>query len=154
MYNVLLVSIMGIFDATAEIPFMFKRAGCKVDVFCASHAWLRCNRFHDKWIETSEDEQEFKTNLLNLVEKDPDHYDWIVLLDDATIKLMNDSIQSEELFKKILPILKSRIEKYSVLKLAYQLHAKNMESIHPNLLIIPKNTILNLFLKNYISRFY
>lgn len=97
---------MGIFDATAEIPFMFKKAGCNVDVFCASHSWLRCNKFHDKWIETSEDEQDFKTNLLNLVEKDPDHYQWIVLLDDATIKLMNESIHSEELFKKILPITK------------------------------------------------
>jgi len=106
MYNVLLVSLIGIFDATAEIPFMFKRAGCKVDIFCASHSWLRSNRFHDKWIETTEDPTEFKTKLLKIVEEDFDHYDWIVLLDDAAVKLMNEAIDSEKLFKKILPITK------------------------------------------------
>ena len=106
MYNVLLVSLIGIFDATAEIPFMFKRAGCKVDVFCAEHSWLRSNKFHDNWLETTEDPIEFKTKLLQIVESNPDKYNWIVLLDDAAVKLMNESIESEEIFKKILPITK------------------------------------------------
>jgi predicted ATP-grasp superfamily ATP-dependent carboligase len=106
MYRVLLASIVGIFDSLAEIPYMFKKAGCNVDVFCSSHSWLRTNQFHDKWIETSENEDEFRSNLLNLVGKDPDHYNWIVLLDDATIKLMNECIDDPWLFNKILPLTK------------------------------------------------
>ena len=106
MYNVLLVSLLGEFDATGEIPFMFKRAGCTVDVFCSADSWLRSNKYHDRWFETSEIHSDFKNKLLNHVEENPDYYQWIVLLDDAAIKLMNESIQSEYLFKKILPITK------------------------------------------------
>lgn len=106
MYNVLLVSLLGEFDATGEIPFMFKRAGCTVDVFCSADSWLRSNKYHDRWFETSEIHSDFKNKLLNHVEENPDYYQWIVLLDDAAIKLMNESIQTEYLFKKILPITK------------------------------------------------
>ncbi len=106
MYNVLLVSLLGEFDATGEIPFMFKRAGCTVDVFCSADSWLRSNKYHDRWFETSEIHSDFKNKLLKHVEENPDYYQWIVLLDDAAIKLMNESIQSEYLFKKILPITK------------------------------------------------
>jgi len=106
MYNVLLVSIASFFDSTGEIPFMFKRAGCNVDVFCNKTSWLLTNRYHDNWIESSEDHETFKNQLLKLVEDKPDHYDWIVPLEDITIKLMNESIESEAIFKKILPINK------------------------------------------------
>ncbi len=106
MYKVLLASLLGEFDSTSEIPFMFKRAGCDVDIFCASGSWLRSNKFHDKWIETTEIHEDFKTRLLKLVESNPEYYNWIVLLDDAAIRLMNEEINSEYLFKKILPLTK------------------------------------------------
>jgi len=106
MYKVLLVSLIGEFDSTSEIPFMFKRAGCNVDIFCDSGSWLRSNNFHDKWIETSEIHDDFKNKLINLIEVNPDYYSWVVLLDDAAIKLMNESINSETLFKKVLPLTK------------------------------------------------
>ncbi|MEO6524500.1 MAG: hypothetical protein ABIN91_22640 [Mucilaginibacter sp.] len=113
MYNVLLVSIASFFDSTGEIPFMFKRAGCNVDVFCNKTSWLLTNRYHDNWIESSEDHETFKNQLLKLVEDKPDHYDWIVPLEDITIKLMNESIESEAIFKKILPI--NKIENRDIL---------------------------------------
>ncbi len=103
MYKVLLVSIASFFDSTGEIPFIFKRAGCKVDVFCDSDSWLLTNKFHDDWIE-SNDPATFSSELIALVEKDPEYYDWIVLLEDASVKLLNESITSEFLFRKILPI--------------------------------------------------
>lgn len=106
MYNVLLVSIASFFDSTGEIPFMFKRAGCSVDVFCNKTSWLLTNQYHDNWIESSEEHEMFKNQLLQLVNDKPDHYDWIVLLEDITIKLMNESIDSEAIFKKVLPITK------------------------------------------------
>jgi predicted ATP-grasp superfamily ATP-dependent carboligase len=106
MYNVLLVSLASFFDSTGEIPFMFKRAGCNVDVFCNKTSWLLNNKYYDNWIESSEDEETFKNQLLKLVEEKPNHYNWIVLLEDITIKLMNESINSEAIFNKILPINK------------------------------------------------
>ncbi|EHQ28221.1 ATP-grasp domain-containing protein [Mucilaginibacter paludis] len=106
MYNVLLVSIASFFDSTGEIPFMFKRAGCQVDVFCNETSWLLSNRYHDNWIKSSEDHETFKDQLLKLIDEKPDHYNWIVPLEDITIKLMNDAILSEDIFKKILPINK------------------------------------------------
>jgi len=106
MYNVLLVTLTG-FDSTAEIPFIFKSAGCKtVDVFCNSSSWLLSNRFYDNWIESAIEHEAFKDQLIKLVEEKFDHYDWVVMLDDASLKLMNESITDERIFKKILPITK------------------------------------------------
>lgn len=106
MYNILLVSLTG-FDSTAEIPFIFKTAGCKsVDVFCNRSSWLLSNKYYDNWIESSDDHVEFKNKLINLVEEKFDHYHWVVVLDDASVKLMNESVSDERLFKKILPVTK------------------------------------------------
>lgn len=106
MYNILLASLTG-FDSTAEIPFVFKSAGCKtVDVFCNSSSWLLSNKYYDNWIESSVDHEDFKNGLINLVEEKFEHYHWVVVLDDASVKLMNESITDERLFKKILPLTK------------------------------------------------
>jgi predicted ATP-grasp superfamily ATP-dependent carboligase len=106
MYKVLLVSIASFFDSTGEIPFMFKRAGCKVDVFCDHASWLLSNKYYDEWIKSSDDPETFKNELIALVEKDPDYYDWVVLLEDISIKLFNESVTEEWLFKKLLPLTK------------------------------------------------
>jgi len=114
MPNVLLVSIASFFDSTAEIPNIFKRAGCKVDVFCDKSSWLLSNKFFDNWIETSSNEEIFRDNLLKLIHDKPNYYSWILLLEDVTIKLMNEYIQTdEELFKKIMPI--NKIENRAIL---------------------------------------
>jgi hypothetical protein len=106
MYKVLLVSIASFFDSTGEIPFMFKRAGCQVDVFCDSASWLLTSSYYDRWIESAYIDTQFTAQLLSLVEQNPDEYDWIVLLEDETVKLMNEAVKSEWLFKKLLPITK------------------------------------------------
>ena len=106
MYKVLLVSIASFFDSTGEIPFMFKRAGCQVDVFCDEHSWLLSNKFYDQWIEASSEAEIFRNDLIALIEQDPDKYDWVVLLEDVVVKLLNDSVTSEWLFKKLLPLTK------------------------------------------------
>ncbi|MBW4888433.1 ATP-grasp domain-containing protein [Mucilaginibacter sp. HMF5004] len=106
MYKVLLVSIASFFDSTGEIPFMFKRAGCQVDVFCDKASWLLSNKYYDNWIESVDDHETFKNDLVALIEKDPGYYDWVVLLEDIVVKLLNDSISSEWMFKKLLPITK------------------------------------------------
>ncbi|MEI6488751.1 MAG: ATP-grasp domain-containing protein [Bacteroidota bacterium] len=106
MKKVLLASISGYFDSLAEIPFMFKKADCQVDVLCREDSWLLTNRFHDHWVEVKGYHDDFVDILLQIAKSTPDKYDWIVMLDDATVKLMNERIDSEELFKKILPMTK------------------------------------------------
>jgi predicted ATP-grasp superfamily ATP-dependent carboligase len=113
MYNVLLVTLTG-FDSTAEIPFIFKKAGCSnVDIFCNPSSWLRSNKCHDKWIESSTEHEVFVSQLISIIEANSDHYDWIVPLDDASVKLLNDSITTEYLFNKVMPI--NRIENREIL---------------------------------------
>ncbi len=113
MYNVLLVTLTG-FDSTAEIPFLFKRASCNnVDIFCNPTSWLRSNRFHDKWIESSTEHPEFVAQLVRIIEADPEYYNWIVPLDDASVKLLNESISDEWLFNKVMPI--NKIENREIL---------------------------------------
>ncbi|MEA5427133.1 hypothetical protein [Arcicella lustrica] len=107
MYKVLLVSVGHFFDSTAEIPSIFKRAGCTVDIFCSEKSWLKSNKFHDNWIQASEEEESFKYELADYVKKNPDKYNWILLLDEFTLKLMNNFIGDDPfLFEKLLPITK------------------------------------------------
>ncbi|MFZ4455510.1 MAG: ATP-grasp domain-containing protein [Bacteroidales bacterium] len=106
MKEVLLVSISGYFDSLAEIPYMFKKAGCTVDVFCGEESWLRTNLFHDNWIDVEGTHDDFVNKLFNYVDGHNFVYDWILLLDDATVKAVNDRVTSEEQFKRYLPLIK------------------------------------------------
>jgi predicted ATP-grasp superfamily ATP-dependent carboligase len=85
---------------------MFKRAGCEVDVFCDNASWLLTSSYYDRWIESAYIDTQFTAQLLSLVEQNPDEYDWIVPLEDETVKLINEAVKSEWLFKKLLPITK------------------------------------------------
>ena len=107
-YTTLLVSYLDFFDAPSEIPFMYKKAGHRVVIFCCETSWLKSNRFHDEWIDASKDKQEFATALIKLVKEKGDSFNKVVLLDDETIKLITDNIGDDEveLFKKVMPINK------------------------------------------------
>lgn len=106
MKHILLCSISSFFDSTGEIPFMFKQAGCIVDVLCPEGSWLLSNSYHDDWYQSDENEDNYFNILLSIVNETPNKYTWIVLLDDATVKLANERISSEEIFLKIMPITK------------------------------------------------
>ena len=104
MFTVLLASRADYMDLTGEIPFIFKKAGCIVDVYCTDKGWLLSNSFHDKWIEAPTEEKAFQNTLTGIAESNK--YDWIVPMDDECVKTMNSCITSEETFKKILPLTK------------------------------------------------
>jgi len=106
MKHILLVSFASFFDSTAEIPYMFKKAGCTVDVYCSKDSWLKTNYYHDNWIEASTNEAIFASEFINYVKDNTDRYAWILLLEDPTVKIINESIHDEDLFKKIMPINK------------------------------------------------
>jgi len=106
VYKVLLASRADFMDIAAEIPYMFKRAGCEVHVFCRSNSTLLSNSYFDKWLESPEDEKEFQKQLIDIAENKDFQYDWIVPVDDEINKTMNLCIESEDIFKKILPLTK------------------------------------------------
>lgn len=89
-------------DTLAEIPFILKRGGCIVDVFCSNQSWLLTNRFYDNWIERKPSQEFYIPQLIELVEASD--YDWVVLGDDVIIKQLNEINLSPELFSKLLPI--------------------------------------------------
>ena len=107
-YTTLLVSYLDFFDAPGEIPFMFKKAGHRVVIFCCETSWLKSNKFHDEWIDASKDKQEFASALIKLIKEKGTTFNKVMLLDDETIKLITDNISNDEveLFKKIMPITK------------------------------------------------
>lgn len=104
MYKVLLASRADYMDLTGEIPFIFKKAGCIVDVYCTPKGWLLSNSFHDKWIDAPIDEKEFQHKLIAIA--DSNEYNWIALMDDECVKTMNSCIITEDTFRKILPMTK------------------------------------------------
>ena len=107
MKNVLLTSITSFFDTPAEIPFMFKQAGCMVDVFCGKNSWLLSNSYYDNWINSPEDKDSYGDELIALVQNSIKSYDWVVMMDDETIRLLNERVvDDEELFIKLMPINK------------------------------------------------
>lgn len=143
MYRVLIVSNASFIDSTAEIPFIYKKAGAIVDVFCNKLSWLLSNKFHDNWIDSGEDESEteFLNKLLHLVNSNTNHYHKIVTTDDATNKLLNDNIADPELFCKLLPLTKIEnrkilssksglsevLEKYQIATPKYALYSDDLD---------------------------
>ena len=94
-------------DGSAEIPFLFKKAGCRIEAYCTPESWLLKSRYHDQWHPASgSDPAAYAEGLCELVRTRP--YDWVVLLDEQTINLMNDWIPGGDktLAAHILPLSK------------------------------------------------
>lgn len=89
-----------------EIPAMLKNGGCAVDIFCIKDSWALQNSFYDKWIQATENEAGFITELLAYIEKNGENYEWIIPGDDIIIRLLNEQALTEKQFYKIMPLTK------------------------------------------------
>lgn len=90
-------------DISAEIPFLFKRAGCTVELYCAESSWLRKNSYFDVWHKAERSSGEaYAKGLAELVAFT--HYDWIVLTEDEAIEAANTYITNKEIAVQILPV--------------------------------------------------
>jgi hypothetical protein len=103
MNSVLIVSFFD-WDTSVEIPFLFSKAGSKVDLFCKKGAWLQSNSYHNNVIEGSEDIDEFVIKLLAHIESNS--YDFVILTEDPLLKYVNEKIVDPTLFIKTLPLIK------------------------------------------------
>lgn len=101
MKTVLLVSKFN-WDAPAEIPYVFAKAGYAVDVFCPADSWLSNNSFFKNHITCSNDNLEFLKELTDLVRRVK--YDWIILTEDPLIELVKRELKDEDLLEQLLPV--------------------------------------------------
>ena len=101
-----LVACFDNWDTIQEVPFVLKKGGCTVDVYCSKNSWLIANSYYNKWIESSDNTATYLKELFALVENKDNPYDWIIPADEKLLQLLNEAITSEELFYKILPLTK------------------------------------------------
>lgn len=112
MYKVLIISFAN-WDSLMELPAVFKQAGCSVDLFCKKDSWVLHNKFYDSWIEATSNDDEFIAQLLAFIESKGDEYNWVIPGDDIILRLLNDTLVSEKLFYKLMPL--SKIENRELL---------------------------------------
>ena len=101
MKRVLLVSKFN-WDASAEIPYVFAKAGYTVDVLCPSKFWISHSSYITNCIFCATDDFIFLQQLTDCVISE--NYDWILLTEDPLIELVKREIKDEELLEKLLPV--------------------------------------------------
>ena len=99
-----LVACLENWDTLQELPFILNKGGCIVDVYCSEKSWLIQNSFYSNWIESSDNIEEYVKGLVDLSMKKEDAYDWIIPADERLLNVLNNNIQSEEIFYRILPL--------------------------------------------------
>lgn len=102
MYKVL-VACYANWETLAELPYVLKKGGCHVEIYCSPKSWLLSNRYYDRWIESHEELDVYREELLKTVQSNK--YDWVILGDDLIIKYMNEVVP-DELFNIVMPIRK------------------------------------------------
>mgnify|MGYP001563518002 FL=1 len=90
-------------DISGEIPFLFHRAGCHIDVYCSPHSWLRKSRYAHAWYPANtKNEEEYVTGLESLTQSQ--QYDWVVLTDDFALRVLTDHLSKESDVLSLLPL--------------------------------------------------
>jgi hypothetical protein len=100
-YQVLIADYLN-FDMLAEIPYLLSAAACEVNVFARKGSWLIQNSFCHQAVTAPEEPGAFLEAFKKCISEK--EYDWIILGDDALIRMVNEGSFSENLLKKVLPI--------------------------------------------------
>lgn len=105
MKNVLVIDVTT--DASPLIPYLFREANCRVDIFCYKLSVLAKHRFYDHWYEVPQINEELFLNCMYELLQSA-NYDWILPANDKTNRFLNEKITDENIALMILPV--SRIE--------------------------------------------
>lgn len=125
-----------------EVPYTLKKGGCDVvDVLCSKRSSLLQNSHHDSWIEYDKERDDFKAMLFDAVQNN--NYDWIILGDDTTLKIMNDAIHDEQLFKKILPMNKMEHRAMLSSKIGLSQVCEKLSIVTPKYIVIENESQLD-----------
>jgi predicted ATP-grasp superfamily ATP-dependent carboligase len=90
-------------ESLSEVPYIFHKGGCTVDIFCPPNAWVLKNSHYDHWI-SSAGSDDFLSLLLELANRN--HYDWIVPMDDILLKMIRESSMPETAKQQLIPLSK------------------------------------------------
>ncbi|HSB92417.1 MAG TPA: ATP-grasp domain-containing protein [Flavitalea sp.] len=90
-------------ESLSEIPYIFNKGGCVVDILCPPNAWVLKNSHVHHWIN-SKNSDDFLSLLLQTIESD--HYDWIVPLDDILLKMIRENPLPEGVKAHVIPLCK------------------------------------------------
>ncbi len=112
MKSVLIISYAN-WDSLIELPYVFAQAGCTVHLFCKQGSWVLENEYYTEWIKAPEDEASFLKELYALLDKRGNDFGWIIPGDDIILRILNDTIQDENLFYRLMPL--SKIENRELL---------------------------------------
>ncbi|MBN8836456.1 MAG: hypothetical protein J0I09_04320 [Sphingobacteriia bacterium] len=93
-------------DTLMEVPFVFNKGGFEVDIFCSKNSWMRKNSYYSRWFESPDNEADFARQLINKALDADAGYDWVILGDEKLLSIMNNHIDSEVLFYKMMPLTK------------------------------------------------
>lgn len=147
MFNVLIACYAN-WDSCVEIPFILKKAGCKIDIYCSRNSWLLSSSYFDNWIHSENEEEKYCANLESLIINN--QYDWVILTDDLVINLMNKRLIDEALFCKIMPInkIQNRFLLSSKIGLSKFLVSNKIDT--PNFFIYNNVNDLNSIKKNLL----
>ncbi len=99
-------------DAVSRIPYVFKKAGCAVEVFCDYNSWLLKTSHTDlRHVVSRMPAEQYAAQLQELITSQ--RYGLVVLGDDHVIRLMNDAIPDTTIAGQLLPL--SKLEHRSLL---------------------------------------
>lgn len=102
-YRVLIVGTHP--GVVSDVPPLFQRAGCRVDIFAPKGGWQHRNHSWHRWISAGNvDDGTYATQLQALVDRE--NYDWVVLGDDGAVGVMGRTNCDDALARKILPLSK------------------------------------------------
>jgi predicted ATP-grasp superfamily ATP-dependent carboligase len=102
--NIALIVCFDNWNTLSEVPYILNKGGFEVHVLCGEKSWLLNNKFYHKWIVAEGKTSAFVEQLTGLAKTGD--YDWIIPGDEKIIKLLNETIEDEALFYKLLPLTK------------------------------------------------
>jgi predicted ATP-grasp superfamily ATP-dependent carboligase len=144
--NKVLIASLDNWDSCAEIPYIFKKAGCIVDVYCTKNGWLQTNGYHDKWIEAPKNIDSYLQIFFDLV--DINNYTLIILTDEPLLKILNERIENKELFIKVMPLIKVENRKMLSSKIGFSDFCISNDVLTPRYAIYQSETDIETIVQN------
>ena len=99
-----LLSESSIPDISAEIPFLFKKAGCSVDVYAPKGSWLLRNSYWDAWYEADTTSAESYAKGVAARAREG-NYDWVVFTEDKALQAIAEDLSGESDARMLFPLV-------------------------------------------------
>jgi hypothetical protein len=106
--NVLLVCATDYSDTLGELPYILKQAGYHVSLLCGAAQRCFIGSHTDTWLRSSDEPGAMFAHFMDIYRTNPDAYDWIIIGDDLTLRMLDDAQLPETDKRRIGPIRDAR----------------------------------------------